>query len=72
MIFCGRVSQIILTLRAFSRCFCTKLLTVIHTYTDGSGCNKKGADKQEEQSGVQYLAQADFDVQTRGIEPAAL
>ena len=30
----------------------------------------QGADQQQDQFGVQYLAQGHFDMQTRGIEPA--
>ena len=59
---------------AFSRRFCPKQLTVIHTFTHWwrwLPC-KVLTSTIRSSFGVQYLAQGHFNTQTRGIEPAAL
>ena len=66
------ISSLIFTLRSFSRRFCPKQLTVIHTYilTLMAVVAMQGADWHIRSSfGVQSLAQGHFDMQTRGIEP---
>ena len=57
----------ILHFRAFSRHFCP----VIHTYIDTlMAVAARCRPAHQEEIGVQYLAQGQFDMQTRGIEPA--
>ena len=53
----------------FNRRFYPKRLTIIHIYTVAAAM--QGADKHiRSSSGVHYVAQGDFNMQTRVIEPA--